>query len=159
MVRLLIPLVAIILIWLLFFSSFSKRIRIAASSALIALTLFGLWLDTGGRGISTSRVDVDQVVSCGVTGSYSYRTNYNLELCLQNNSSAASVRRLLLKFDAIDCKNGNCEVLDSVEDTVNLTIEPDSQIKRTENIAFDNVPEQSSDLQFAVSVLQVWASR
>jgi hypothetical protein len=159
MVRLLIPLVAIILIWLLFFSSFSKRIRIGASIILISLTVLGLWLDTNGRSINTSRVTPAEVESCGVSGSFSYRSNYNLKLCLKNNAASATVHRLSVQVDALACSNGECEVQDSVDEVINLRIEAGEQIEHIENLSFPKLPEVIDEPVFTIQVLRVWASR
>ena len=159
MVRLLIPLVAIVLIWLLFFSSFSKRIRIIATAALIVITVFGLWLDTNGRAINTSRIQASEVESCGVSGAFSYRTNFNLDLCLQNNSAHATVKRLELNIEALDCESGTCEVADSRTEVINITIASGQRVQHVENVSFPLLSKELPDPVFTAQVTQVWASR
>ena len=162
MIRLLIPLVAIILIWILFFSSFSKKLRIALSSALLLLTILALWLDTSGRGVTTSRVDASDIEICGVSGNFSYRRNYNLDLCLYNRSKRGVVQRLTLKVDAFACQEGqegDCDKIESVEETISLTIPSGEKITHVENLAFNKLPQDLNTPKFEAKVIKVWASR
>ncbi len=159
MVRLLIPLVAIFLIWLLFFSSLSKRLRIGLSAAVVLATIFGLWLDTNGRGINTKRITPAEVTSCGISGEYSYRTNYNLTVCLQNNSGSATVQRLRVRYDMLECATGDCQIIDSSEAILNVAIPANDKIQHVDNVSFKRSPGIDAPTIFAADVLEVWASR
>lgn len=159
MVRLLIPLVAIFLVWLLFFSPFSKKLRLGLSAAVIVATVFGLWIDTNGRSVKTNRVVPNEVVTCGISGEYSYRTNYNVTVCLQNNADRASVQRLRVRFDVLACEGGDCETLDASEETFSVAIAPKTHVEHVANVSFDKLPANMEGPIFSATVLEVWASR
>lgn len=159
MVRLLIPLIAVFLIWLLFFSALAKNLRIGLSVAVIVATLFGLWLDTNGRGINTSRVDVSDVVSCGISGEFSYRANYNLSLCLKNKAERGTVERVQVRFAVELCNAGECQIQDTVDESINLSLPAGETIQLTENVAFKQLAANVKNPVFSANVIQVWASR
>lgn len=159
MVRLLIPIVAIAIIWLLLFSSFSKRVRISASLALVTLMVIGLWLDTNDKALSTNIVSAKQVISCGVKATPTYRSNFDLELCLENTADFGTVQRLKMRYSALSCAAATCETLMSTEERLNLRIASGQRVMHTENIAFSGIPEGVEELVFSAEVLEVWAAR
>lgn len=159
MVRLLIPIVAIAIIWLLLFSSFSKRVRISASLALVVLMVFGLWLDTNDKALSTKLVSAEQIVSCGVKATPTYRSNYDLELCLENTADFGTVQRLQMRYSALSCVAATCETLVATEERLSLSLASGQRVVHTENVAFSGLPEGVQELVFSAEVLEVWAAR
>lgn len=163
MVRILIPVVAVVLIWLLFFSGLSKRLRIILSTLLVVAMLFGLWLDTNDKALSTKLIAPEEVVSCGASGKYSYRTNFNIHLCLQNAATQGTVKRLVVKVAALRCVAANCKELSVVEEQINLSIAAGHQLEHTENLAFESLGENaqqlSDELLWTVEVIKVWSTK
>lgn len=157
MVRLLIPLIAIFFIWLLFFSSFTKRIRIVLSIGVLLLSAAALWFDMNSRAVSTGVVELSQLSNCGVKSQFSYRSNYNIDLCLRNTATEGTVRKIEVRFDAASCVERNCVDLQSRVEIIHLNLPPDEQLIHTENLAFDLVPENTPNVLWTAEVLKIWA--
>lgn len=159
MVRLLIPLIAIFLIWLLFFSAFSKRIRIILCTGVVLLTALAFWLDMNSRAQRTGLIEKSQLINCGVQGKFSYRSNFNLDLCLRNTAPKATVKKIQVRFDAVSCVKGTCTELQSRTETIHLEIAPGMQLVHTENLSFDHVSPDSQNLLWTAEITKAWASK
>ena len=159
MVRLLIPLIAIFIIWLLFFSSFSKRVRIGLTIGVLLVAVFAFSIDMNSRALQTGIVDSSQLTNCGVGAKFSYRTNYNIDLCLQNTAPKGTVKKIEVRFDAVSCEQGNCTILQSRVETIHLELAPGEQLTHTENLAFDLVPKKLKSLLWTAETTKVWAMK
>ena len=108
MIRLIILALGVFLIWMLFYSGFSKQRRIIVSVVAMVVGILGLWLEQRGETPRSGRMPVSELVSCGVSGKHSYRTNFDIEFCLENKSERATVKRVGLRFVAKQCIRGEC---------------------------------------------------
>ena len=160
------PLYTIIIVWLMFFSGFSKRARIIASLALTAVLFLGLWLEDAGKNPRTNLIKPEQISVCGVSGEFSYRSNYNVTICLRNESPDSELRRIVLGIAALDCAGGECTEVERVEKQIQLVLAPGEQSEIVQNLRFDKLPhadpaavadDSTSTTKWAVEVAQVWA--
>jgi hypothetical protein len=162
MVRLLLPLTAIALIWLLFFSSFSKRLRIALSVLLVAAVLIGLYVDINDKELSARLIKPAQVISCGVSGEFSYRNNYNIKLCLQNTAKRGLIKRMTVEVTALKCAAAECTRISTSEERLNIDIGAGQQIETLKNMSFKGLRVKTDEeltLAWTAEVLEVWATR
>lgn len=160
MVRLLIPIVAIIMIWLLFFSGLNKRLRIILSLLMVALVLIGLYVDISDKSLSKTLVSPDKVVSCGVSGEYSYRNNYNITLCLQNTAERGQVKRIILLVRALACEAAECEEVSASNERLSIDIAAGEKATQLQNISFSGLPleNENATLAWTAEVTDVWAT-
>ncbi|MEM7358021.1 MAG: hypothetical protein AAF431_02870 [Pseudomonadota bacterium] len=159
MIRIIVLAIGLFVIWMLFFSDFPRKRKIDFTLLALFLVVGGLWLEGRGSTPRMGLIEVEEVVSCGATGERSYLTNFNVDHCLQNNSTSASVKRLGLKFSALACADGECTELESVEKDLQIEIAPQETINNTENIAFNKVPKDAENLSWEVEVVSVKATR
>lgn len=160
MVRLLIPIVAVIMIWLLFFSGMSKRLRISLSLVLVAAVLLGLYVDLSDKSLSKKLVAPEKIISCGVSGDYSYRNNYNINLCLENTAKKGQVKRIMVMVTALACEAARCEEVSTSEERISLEIASGAKVSHVQNISFRGLPLQNSEatLAWTAEVTDVWAT-
>lgn len=144
---------------MLFFSDFPKKRKITYAVLAMVLAVTGLWLEGRGNTPRMGLIEVAEVVSCGATAQHSYLTNYNISYCLQNNSSDATVKRLGLRFTATNCIGDQCTELETVERELQLEIGPQATANATENISFERVEKEISDINWSVDVVSVKATR
>lgn len=157
MVRLLLPLIAIILVWLLFFSGIKKPVRILLSIGVIGITLLGLWFDNNGRGLREGVLEPEQIIVCGVTGDFSYRDNFNLTLCLQNTAERGTVHRIAVQFIAQQCVASKCSDLTSKTEEITLELVAGAKAQHIENLAFKELSPEMNDIHWSADVVRVWS--
>lgn len=160
MVRLLIVVIGLFLIWVLFFSSFTKRRKIIITAVAVLMSAVGVWLESNTgmpRGGVIAKTDV---ASCGVKAAHSYRSNFDLTLCLRNNASDGQVKHVGLLITAQNCTApGNCVTLETVQREVRVDIAPNSEITVKQNLTFDDVDPAVSDHVWSAQVESVKAVR
>lgn len=161
MIRLLLAVVIVLILWLLFFSSLRKRIRILVSGALLALVIIALYIENDANTAKTKNAKIEDVVSCGTKAKQTYRTNYDVIHCVRNTSARATIRRISLTTRVVVCPEGECKEIDSQEKTVSVNIAPNSEQEIVTNLAFDEAAALSQDHQKALvwttDITQVWA--
>ena len=140
MLRLLLILLAAVLVWILFFSTFERRTQIITSVSLFVLTITTLWLDSYLSKPKSDNIDITEVAVCGLDVQYSYRTNYNIELCLKNNSASAVLRRVAFEISAQVCSSDNkCTSLQTKSKSRSLELRPGRQTTLADNMSFEQV--------------------
>lgn len=157
MIRLIILVLGIFLIWLLFYSNFSKQRRVVISLLAVTACVLGLWLEQRGESPRAGRMAVSELVQCGVTGTHSYRTNFDIKFCLQNNSPAATVKRVALDFTALKCSQGDCREVQVVSRELACDLSPAARISLTENINFKLVDPLDKTIVWKVQPTSVKA--
>ncbi|MBT8114325.1 MAG: hypothetical protein KJP04_03035 [Arenicella sp.] len=123
----------------------------------IALCAAGLWLEQRGETPRAGRMAVAELVECGVNGKHSYRTNFDIQFCLQNNSSQATVKRVALKFVALQCDLGDCREVQAVSKELACDLAPSERITLTENINFKMVDPLDENVVWSVQPTSVKA--
>lgn len=160
MIRLLLAVVIVLILWLLFFSSLRKRVRILISGILLALVVAVLFFENDANTAKTSKTQLSNIVSCGTKATQTYRSNFDVVHCIRNNSKKATVRRLLLTTQVVVCPAGECTEIDSQEKTISVDIAPQSEQEIVTNLAFDEAAALSEEHQKALvwttEITQVW---
>lgn len=163
MIRVIILLVFLFLVWVLYVSGFEKPRKIRISIIALILCAVGFWFDGYDKREIRNFVDISDVVSCGLTAEYSYRTNFDLTICVKNNASKGTISRLNFAVIASQCEGQICTQLQRVERSLLVNISPSSTVKLEQNMSFDNVsPTLSSiqnGLQWSIEMLETKALR
>lgn len=160
MIRLIIIALGLFIIWVLFLSNFEKRRKIIMAIAAVIVLIAGLVFDGWGKKPRSNVVNIDQVAVCGVTAKHSYRSNFDLEICLQNNASEGTVKRIALVVSAADCPaNGLCTELQNVTRDFPIELASGNKIMVAQNLSFDQVKPDSQSVQWSVSPVSVKAVR
>ena len=159
MIRIIILAIGVFLLWVLFLSPFSKRQKIVIGACAACVLALGLWYESHGKTPKSGLIKVSEIVSCGASGEYSYRSNYNVDICLQNNSTIATVQRIGLRVSARSCENSNCIELDAVDKEISLQISPQQKVHTIQNLPFDKLDAQTPNLSWIVETTSVRATR
>lgn len=158
MIRLIISVIAIFLIWVLLFSGFEKRRKIAISVLAILICAVGMVWESYTKKPRANRVATEQLVSCGVQAQHSYRTNYDLLICLSNTASEGQIKRIDIQIIAQTCIEGSdCKVLETVARSLSVDIAAKSSVTLKENLSFKLVDQATNEIQWGVRVLAVKA--
>lgn len=156
MIRVLILLVGLLIIGVLFLSKMPRQRKIIVSS-LILLCFLVVVAVTGH--LQSPKVDksvLDQVAMCGVSGKFSYRTDYSISLCIKNNSPKV-VDAVLIAVTALDCQNGECKEVQTVQKRMAVKIKPQAQSTFETTISFNELPRGSNNAKWVADIQQVWA--
>lgn len=158
MIRLIILALGVFLIWLLFVSSFDRRRKIAISVVVLILAVLAVWFEGRGETPTTGRIQSTDIVVCGVSASHSYRTNFDIEFCLQNNSVEATAKRIRMAFIAERCATSTeCIEVEKVNKEFAIELPPGLSKNQTENLNFKAVDSLDQSLSWRVEVEQVKA--
>ena len=98
------------------------------------------------------------ILVCGVQGEFSYRTNYNLSLCLRNTAERGVVNRLKVKFIAQNCQK-QCDAIATKTEEITLLLPAGTQIQHIENLSFEQLPPSVESLQWSATIEQVWSRK
>lgn len=158
MIRIFILVIGIFLLWLLFISSFAKKKKIIIGLCAVVLLVTGLWYESRGNTPKAGLIEVGEVISCGTSAEFSYRSNYNVNLCLQNNSTTATVKRLELRVSVLSCEDSICQEVDYSDKGVSLEIEPEQRINTTLNLSFARLEKDTPNLKWTVETRSVRAT-
>lgn len=161
MIRLVILLLFLILLWLLAASGFERRRKIVLGLLLIgsAIALF-LFEGYDKRELS-SLVLESQVQSCGVSAKHSYRTNFDLQLCVQNLADVGTISRMKMAVVAQTCTSDNvpCLQLERVIRDIPVKITPKSQSLILQNLSFKQVDPNDLSVKWSLEIISTKATR
>mgnify|MGYP005988837757 FL=1 len=145
MLRLLLILLAAVLVWILYFSTFERRNKIIMSVSLFVLTISTLWFDSYLSKPKSNKIDISQVAVCGLNVQYSYRTNYNIELCLKNNHPSATLRRVAFELTAQVCSSdGECTSLQTKSKSRPVEVAAGKEITLADSMSFEQVAARTN---------------
>ena len=159
MIRIIILVIGVFVLWVLFFSPFSKQQKIVIGACAACILAIGLWYESHGKTPKSGLIGVSEIVSCGASGEFSYRSNYNVDICLKNNSAVASVQRIGMRVAVLSCENSNCREVDVVDKEVTLQIGPQQEVQTTQNLSFDKLDPELPNLRWIVDITSVRATR
>ena len=160
MIRVILALIAVFIIWVLFFSKFSKERKIAIVALVVVVSFLGVWYESSVGKPRQDLVEPSQIIDCGVSAKHSYRTNFDIDLCVQNTSEFAKVRRLELLIIAQQCTNlGECVELQRVARDLSVEVMPSSSIMLKQNLSFNNVAPDLDDVKWSFIVSAVKANK
>jgi hypothetical protein len=159
MIRVIILVIFLFLVWVLYASGFEKARKIRICIIALVVCAIGFWFDGYYKRELDSLLGVSQVEVCGVTAEFSYRTNYNFELCLQNDASDATVSRLNMAVIASKCAGQSCIEVQRVERDTLVSIAPRSRAILEQNLSFDQVDPDQGSIKWSLEVIDVKATR
>jgi len=160
MIRLLIIAIGVFLLWVLFVSGFKKRTKIIISVCVLIFSGVGIWFEQADKGLRDNLIMIHEIVDCGVSAEHSYRTNYDVEFCLQNDSLKAMAKHINIDFIALSCLNGECLEIQNINEDVILSLAAQTSITLTKSLEFDKVPqefENEATIVWSISVRSVKA--
>jgi len=158
MIRVLIALLALFLVWVLFLSGFSKQKKIIISVVTVIVCAAALWLDGYGEKPKEGIVSSANIVSCGLEVVHSYRTNFDIDLCLSNTAERGKVQRLHFAIVASSCdERGECSELQRVERDVLFVIESGQSATLKDNLSFNKIDPKNANVAWSTEILQVKA--
>lgn len=160
MIRVFIALIGVFIIWVLFYSKFKKERKIALVALAVILSTLGIWFESSVGKPRTNIIEPDQVINCGVIAKHSYRTNFDIQLCVQNTAEFGRIRRLKLSIIAEQCSgSGECVELQRVARDLSVDVVPQSSISLSQNLSFDDVDSDLKGLRWSFIVRSVKASQ
>lgn len=159
MIRIIILVIGVFLLWVLFLSPFTKQRKMVIGACAACILAIGLWYESHGKTPKSGLIDDSEIVSCGATGAFSYRSNYNVDICLQNNSSLGTVQRIGLRVSVLNCENSKCEELDAIDKEISLQISPQQKVQTIQNLAFNELTARTPNLTWIVEITSVRATR
>lgn len=140
MVRLIIVFIGLFLVWVLFFSGFTKDRKILVSAVVALLAVIGIWVESYIEKPSLHIVENNELISCGIEAKHSYRSNYDFILCLHNKANEGHIKRLVFDLVAQQCDvDHQCTELERVQRDLSVDIAPSSTTKLMQNLNFSNV--------------------
>lgn len=158
MIRLIILALGVFLIWVLFASSFNKSRKILISVVVALFAVAGLWWESTSDLPKDGRIANEQIELCGINAKHTYRTNFDIDFCLRNNSETATVKRVALNFIAQRCESANnCTQIQALNKAIMLTIKPLADLSYSENLNFDLVEANDTSVSWAIEIKEVKA--
>jgi hypothetical protein len=162
MIRLVVLALFLILFWLLVASGFERRRKIVLGLLLVGLAVGAFLIEGYDKRELTNLIDEAQVQSCGITAKHTYRTNFDLELCVQNLAETGSISRLEMAITAQKCtQNADqpCLQIDRVIRDIPVKIAAKSQVLILQNLSFRQVNPNDADVQWTLEILSTKATR
>jgi len=159
MLRFILLFIGLFLIWVLFFSNYKKAYKISISAISALVVACGLWWEMQRDALSTTLIDNEQIKICDLQITHSYRTNYDVTVCLNNQTKDAVAKRIALRYTALLC-NPDCVVIDETDKERLITLPTLEQRILNDNIRFDNVDSTltkttPSTIQWRATVIEV----
>lgn len=160
MIRIILALIAVFIIWVLFFSKFTKERKIVIVALVVVVSFLGVWYESSVGKPRLNIVEPSQIINCGVSAEHSYRTNFDINLCVQNTSEFAKVKRLELSIIAQQCTTlSECIELQRVVRDLSVELTPNSSIMLKQNLSFNNVAPDLEGVKWSFIVNAVKASK
>lgn len=163
MIRLIIALLGLFLIWVLFFSKQSKERKIAITAITVLLSVSGLWYESSSGKPSNKLVSPNQINICGVRAEHSYRSNFDVFLCLENTADTGHVKRASFSIIASQCNDStttnNCTEIQRVKRDIAVEIAPKSSQQVKQNQSFAKVAPDAENVHWSIEVNSVKATQ
>jgi len=160
MIRVIIALLGAFIIWVLFFSKFNKNTKIALVFCSILLSVLGFWFESGANKPRKDLVQTSQLSSCGVIAKHTYRTNFDIDLCISNSAEVGDVKRIGLSVVAHQCESlSACVELQRVERELSVDLPALESVTLSQNLNFSNVELSAKNIQWSFIVRSVKATK
>lgn len=158
MIRVVVLLIGVFLIWVLFFSWMSKKKKIYLTVTCVALCVAALILDSYRDSPRNGIVQVSQIELCGVQAKHSYRTNFDVDICMKNIADLGTVKRIQYEIIAQSCDAaGQCEEIQRVKRDRQAEISNSQQVTISDNVSMTKVNPDSAN-HWKVDVLSLQAT-
>jgi len=159
MIRVIILLVFLFLVWVLYGSGFDKPRKIRICIIALVLCALGFWLDGYDKREIRNLVNISDVENCGIVAQHSYRTNFDISICLKNNAEKGTLTRLKFAVVASQCEALPCIQLQRVERSILVNVPSGSQVTLDQNLNFDTLSPSQPGLEWSLEVLDTKALR
>ena len=159
MVRVMILLVFLFLIWVLYASGFEKARKIRISVIAVFICALAFWFDGYDKRNIRNLVKAEDIIICGVAAEYSYRTNFDLSVCVENKADKGTITRLDLRFIASQCEAQQCVETQAVERSLLVEIAPQAKTQLAQNLSFEKLSPTAANIGWSVEVLETKAHR
>ena len=158
MIRTIITLIGLFLIWVLFFSDFKKEQKILIASAALILSLLGLWLENNSPKPKLDIVKTTEIRSCGILVSHSYRSNFDIDLCIKNTAPDGHVKRLNFSIIASLCETPqSCNEHQRVQRDLSVELPANESRQIKQNLSFSDTPIDLQGVQWSIDIHSVQA--
>lgn len=159
MIRLLFIAVALLLLWVVFFSGFSRKRKIWVVVVAMIFSVFAMWLESSWQQPKKNLVQASDVIDCGTTASHSYRSSFNLLICLRNQAAEGHVKRASFDVIASRCADPQtCVEIQRVARELSIDLPAQGDLKVKQNLSFNLVDPAATDLVWSVEVKSVRAT-
>lgn len=159
MIRLLFIAVALLLLWVVFMSGFSKKHKIWVVVAAMIFSVFAMWLESNWQQPKKDLVQASDVVDCGTTAGHSYRSSFDLIICLRNQADIGHVKRVNFDVIAKRCAQPEaCIEIERVARELSVDLPAQSDLNVKQNLSFNLVDPAASDVVWSVEVKSVRAT-
>lgn len=153
MIRLIVLLVFLFLLWILFASGLERRRKIIVSVVAIGLCTAALVFDGYMNRESQSLVANSDIQTCGVSAKHTYRTNFDVTICLLNKHPTATLSRLNMQVIASTCEADSCTELQRVTRDIPMQLEPSARQNLIQNLSFNAVAFDAENIDWAVEIV------
>jgi len=159
MITLVIVVVVLYLIWLLFIVDVTRQKKLAIAGFTLFVACVLLWIEGRDERLENDLIKVDQVHICGVQSSHTYRTNFDVSVCLENRSQVGVIQRIAIEVLAEDCQNEvTCDSLGKVQYDVLFELPPGETQTLKQNLDFKLVDPDLEGLRWSAAILRVQAT-
>lgn len=160
MIRLVIVLVGLFVLWVLFVSGFDKRRKIVLTLVALVMCAAGMWFDVFSNKPKSNVVLLSEVISCGVKAQHTYRTNFDITLCVKNNAAQGAIKRARFAVVASSCLAATeCQEIDRVVRDVAVNVQAGEQQTIVQNLSFKSVANDAENIVWSVEMESVKAVR
>jgi len=124
------------------------------------ISVASIWYENSFHKPKDNIVQLNQVVNCGVSATHTYRSNFDINLCLQNQSKIGRIKRIGLVIIAEQCSQADeCVELQRVTRDLSINVLPNSLKELTENLSFNQVDKDQENIQWRFETQFVKATK
>lgn len=140
MIRLLVIAVAAFLLWVVFFSSFSKKHKIWIVIAGMLFSVCAMWLESSWQEPKRDLIQKTDIEVCGTAAKHSYRSSFDISICLDNQSDKGHVKRLGFDVVASTCnEQQECVEIQRVSRNIQVDLTALTKTTVIQNLDFKRV--------------------
>ncbi len=153
MIRLIVLIVFGFLLWVLFASGFDRVRKIVISIAAVVVCAAVLLVDGYAKRESKSLIANADIGICGVAAKHTYRTNFDVSICLENQHSSATLTRIDMRVIASNCNASGCTELERVARDIPMQLGPKAQQNVIQNLSFNDVDPQAENVDWSLEIV------
>lgn len=158
MIRIFIALIGLFLIWVLFFSRFRKETKVVIVALAIGFSVFGVWYENTAKQPKQNILPISSIVNCGLMGKHSYRTNYDVSVCMANMADSGTVKRVEFSIIAKECLVAEkCDEVERVRRHLAVNLLPQSNQTIEQSLAFNRLDPDLANIQWSFEVHSIEA--
>ncbi|RBP47098.1 hypothetical protein [Arenicella xantha] len=160
MIRVVIVLLVLFLIWVLFLSNLTKKHKIILTVITLILAAAGAWYDGATRSAKVGLISPSELLVCGITAQHTYRSNYDIAICLENTHASATLNRVGYAVTVSQCESGaECKQLMRLERDVLFSLAPETTGEVVQNLDFKGLNSSLEGLSWQAEIISVKAMK